>query len=78
MTKINARLTLDCTSTHQKFGSDATKKDVVLKTWSRTLKNKNTFPDDWINMPRVLLGVEYYEWRGRESTQLLQQPMEPP
>ena len=52
----------------QQYGSFATKKNLVLKTWSGTLKNENTLPDDWINMPGVLVGVEYRKQRGREST----------
>ena len=44
--KINVRLTIDRASTHNKFGPLTTKKDLVLKTWSGTLKNEHTLPDD--------------------------------
>ena len=49
--RINAKFTLDRASSNKKYRSSATKKSIVLKTWSGTLKNEHTLPDDWLNMP---------------------------
>ena len=78
-TRINKRLTLDHTSTHQKYGSYTTKKDVVLKTLSGTFKNENSLPDNWINMPGVLVGIGCHEHggRGRGSNRLMQEQCSP-
>ena len=78
ISRISAKLTLDWASTNKKYRSSATKKSIVLKTWSGTLKNKHTLPDDWINMPRVLVGMDYQGQRERECISLLCQPVEPP
>ena len=56
--------------THDKYGSFATKRDVVLKTWSETLKNEYALPDDWINTPEVLVGTEICEGTDRKATGL--------
>lgn len=50
----------------------------LKKTWSRTLKNKHTLPDNWINTPEVLVGMYYCEQRGREGIQPVHLPVEPP
>ena len=59
ITRINAKLTLDCVSTNKKYRFFATKKSIVLKTWSRALKSEHTLPDDWINTLGVLVGMDY-------------------
>ena len=78
ISRINAKLTLDRASTNKKYGPSATKKSIVLKMWSGTLKNENALPDDWINTPRVLVGMDYQGQRERESISLSCQPAEPP
>ena len=78
VSRINAKLTLDRASTNKKYGSFTTKKSIVLKTWSGTLKNEHTLPDNWINMPRVLVDMDYQGQRERESISLSRQPVEPP
>ena len=57
----------DSPSIGHKYGPLATKRDLVLKTWSRTLKNKHNLPEDWINMSGVLVGMEYHEHRKGET-----------
>ena len=42
ISRINARLTMDHVSTQNKYGPSTTRRDLVLKTWSGTLKNKHT------------------------------------
>jgi len=45
---INNRLGLDCTLTNAaKYGKRAIKKSVVLRTWSKVLKNEENLPKDW-------------------------------
>ncbi|KAJ7016507.1 hypothetical protein C8F04DRAFT_1281189 [Mycena alexandri] len=53
---MNIRLKLDCTLTDTgKYGTRALKKDLVLKTWVRVLKNKVNLPKDWTREAEVLL-----------------------
>lgn len=61
--KINERLTIDRASTHKKYGKNATKNTLVLKTWSGVLKEEHLLPDDWINWPGVLVGLDPLESR---------------
>lgn len=65
--RINARLSTDRASTHKKYGTLATKRKIVLQTWSGTLKDETNLPDDWINEPGVLVGMEYRERPGERS-----------
>ena len=78
ISRINTKLTLDRASTNKKYGSSATKKSIVLKTWSGILKNEHTLPDDWINTPGVLVGMDHQGQRERESDSLSRQRAEPP
>lgn len=66
ISRINARLTIDRAATHKKYGPLATKKDIVLRTWSGTLKDEHLLPDNWINTPGVLVGMEIREHRVRD------------
>ena len=72
------RLTIDCAFDTKKYGPFTTRKDLVLKTWSGTLKNEHSLPDNWINAPCVLVGMEYCKRDGRESNCYMSLPMEPP
>jgi hypothetical protein len=58
---INAKLTLDRSATHNKYGKRALKHNVVLDTWSKTLKNEQNLPKDWILTPGVLVDVAISE-----------------
>lgn len=62
--KINERLKLDRAATHKKYDKQKTDRDLVLKTWSGTLKNESLLPDDWIETSGVLVGLEARERRG--------------
>ena len=77
ITRMNTRLTIDHMSTQKKYGPSATRRDLVLKTWSGALKNEHTLPDDWINTPGVLVGMEFCERRGKESNWPMKLPAEP-
>jgi ribonuclease HI len=57
LTTINARLTLDRSSTSSKYGSRAIKSYVVLDTWSNTLRNEIDLLVNWIKSPRVLVDI---------------------
>ncbi|KAJ7083859.1 hypothetical protein C8R44DRAFT_651827, partial [Mycena epipterygia] len=55
---INAALRQDQLLTHRaRFGTLAIKKELVLNTWSGTLLNEDSLPDDWINSKGVLVGI---------------------
>jgi len=53
---INRRLALDQAMTNKRYGSRSIKKKTVLHTWSGTLQNEQSLPDDWIKHTRVLVG----------------------
>ncbi|KAF7798072.1 hypothetical protein EIP86_009286 [Pleurotus ostreatoroseus] len=56
---INSRLALDRIMTSAwRYGSQAIPRDLVLRTWDGTLRDNDTLPDDWINTPGVLVGME--------------------
>ena len=61
--KMNKRLKTDRASTHQKFGKLATNRELVLKTWSGTLQGESNLSDDWVDVSRVLVGVDMREQR---------------
>ncbi|KAJ7481429.1 hypothetical protein B0H11DRAFT_2419616 [Mycena galericulata] len=65
---INERLKIDRVLTNeQKFGKQASVDPVlVLQTWSRTLKDEDKMPENWLREPEVLVGVE--PQRSRRST----------
>ncbi|KAF8130921.1 hypothetical protein K438DRAFT_1490387, partial [Mycena galopus ATCC 62051] len=55
---INNGLKVDCAATNEiKYGKKAIKKELVLKTWSRVLKNEELLPKDWTRETRVLVGI---------------------
>lgn len=55
---INRRLDMDCAVTHPKYESKALAADIVLQTWSRTLKDEESLPvNDWIKTSGVLVGI---------------------
>ncbi|KAJ7020027.1 hypothetical protein C8F04DRAFT_946324, partial [Mycena alexandri] len=55
---MNVRLKLDCALTDAgKYGNRALKKDLVLKTWVKVLKNEVNLPEDWTREAEVLVGV---------------------
>jgi hypothetical protein len=63
---INARLTLDRSSTNRIYGKKAIKAKIVLNTWAKTLKNEADLPPNWITSPGVLVDIAPLEHqRGR-------------
>ncbi|KAJ7237239.1 hypothetical protein C8J57DRAFT_1087743 [Mycena rebaudengoi] len=44
-------------SSQVRFGSLATKKQLVLNTWSGVLLDEDSLPDNWINTKGVLVGI---------------------
>ncbi|KAJ7477435.1 hypothetical protein FB451DRAFT_1032759 [Mycena latifolia] len=55
---INSTLKRDKLLTNRaRFGSLATKKQLVLDTWSGTLLDEESLPDDWIKLKGVLVGI---------------------
>ena len=65
VTRMNERLKTDRVSTHRKFSKLVTNRELVLKTWSGTLQDKSNLPDDWIDVSRVLVGVDVREQRAQ-------------
>ncbi|KAK7057848.1 hypothetical protein R3P38DRAFT_3546779 [Favolaschia claudopus] len=57
---INQRLEFDRLLTnHAKYGKQyALKPSLVLQTWNSTLLDEDKLPDDWIKLPRVLVGIK--------------------
>ncbi|KAJ7828294.1 hypothetical protein B0H13DRAFT_1656408 [Mycena leptocephala] len=55
---INSALKRDQLLTNRaQFGSLATKKQLVLDTWSGALLDEDSLPDDWIKLKGVLVGI---------------------
>ncbi|KAJ7486935.1 hypothetical protein FB451DRAFT_1026252 [Mycena latifolia] len=55
---INSALKRDLLRTNRaRFGSLAIKKQLVLETWSGTLLDEDSLPDDWIKSKGVLVGI---------------------
>ncbi|KAJ6529338.1 hypothetical protein B0H19DRAFT_968419, partial [Mycena capillaripes] len=55
---MNAALNRDqLLSNRARFGSHATKKQLVLNTWSGTLLDEDSLPDDWTIVKGVLVGI---------------------
>ena len=55
---MNSALRRDQLLTNRtKFGPLAFKKQLVLKTWSGTLLDEDSLPDDWIQSEGVLVGI---------------------
>ena len=67
---INKRLTLDQAMTNKKYETRAISIQTVLHTWSGTLKDELSLPDNWINYSGVLVGI-------RPTEQPWWQPAEP-
>jgi hypothetical protein len=60
---INARLTLDRSSTNWEYSKKAIKHGIVLSTWKKMLKNEKDLPENWLKSPRVLVGIDQMEHR---------------
>jgi exonuclease III len=58
---INARLTLDRSSTSKKYGKKATKQSLVLDTWDKIIKAGPDLPHNWLKSPGVLVGIDQME-----------------
>jgi hypothetical protein len=57
---MNAALKRDrLLSNRTRFGSLATKKQLVLETWSGTLLDEDSLPDDWTRSEEVLVGIRH-------------------
>jgi ribonuclease HI len=41
-----------------KYGKKAIKKGLVLKTWSKVIKNEENLPKDWTRETGVLVGID--------------------
>ncbi|KIM72046.1 hypothetical protein PILCRDRAFT_82226 [Piloderma croceum F 1598] len=54
---MNKRLQFDCAMTNRRFEKKALADDVVLQTWSGTLHNEHSLPDNWIQESGVLAGI---------------------
>jgi hypothetical protein len=54
---INARLQMDCSMTHRRYGKKALPVKTVLKTWKGVLDNEERLPKDWTAVSGVLLGI---------------------
>ncbi|KZT17994.1 hypothetical protein NEOLEDRAFT_1081388, partial [Neolentinus lepideus HHB14362 ss-1] len=63
---LNDNLKLDQAMTHTKFGKQALKRKIVLRTWSHTLINEKFLPDDWITYSGVLVGINLPEHGRRQ------------
>ncbi|KAJ7586871.1 hypothetical protein C8J56DRAFT_786739, partial [Mycena floridula] len=56
---LNERLMTDCLMTNQaRYGKRALNSNLVLRTWSRTLRDEINLPDSWILEPKVLVGID--------------------
>ncbi|KAJ7585068.1 hypothetical protein C8J56DRAFT_788696 [Mycena floridula] len=56
---LNEHLKNDCFMTNQaQYGIRALNPDLVLRTWSGTLRDEDNLPDFWIKEPKVLVGIE--------------------
>ena len=54
---INKRLTLDQAMTNKRYETKAISFQTVLCTWSGTLQDELSLPDNWINYSGVLVGI---------------------
>ncbi|KAJ7126638.1 hypothetical protein C8R46DRAFT_927066 [Mycena filopes] len=55
---VNSALRRDILLTNRaRFGSLSIKKQLVLNTWSGTLLDEDSLPDDWIKSEGVLVGI---------------------
>ncbi|KAJ7912023.1 hypothetical protein B0H13DRAFT_1614001, partial [Mycena leptocephala] len=57
---INQRLNLDRPLTNQaRYGKQfSLKPELVLQTWSSTLKDEEDLPEEWLRVPKDLVGIE--------------------
>jgi ribonuclease HI len=57
---LNLRLDLDRLLTNKvRYGKQNSLDSVlVLQTWSSTLKDEDKLPEDWLRVPKVLVGLE--------------------
>lgn len=51
LSSMNARLCLDIEMMREKWGILKIPRDVVLRTWRNTLKDKANLPEDWTSIP---------------------------
>ncbi|KAJ7574960.1 hypothetical protein C8J56DRAFT_802209 [Mycena floridula] len=71
---MNERLKNDCLMTNQaRYGKRALNSDLVLRTWSGTLRDENSLPDSWIMEPKGFIG-----YRANYATPTQQTPPGPP
>ncbi|KAI0349253.1 hypothetical protein OH77DRAFT_1507538 [Trametes cingulata] len=56
MAAINKRLQLDVAATSRACGKRALPRKTVLRTWTGLLKDGEALPEDWIDVPGVLVG----------------------
>jgi len=68
---INKRLTLDQAMTNKKYETKAISAKTVLYTWSGTLQNESSLPENWINCSGVLVGIRPSEQPGWQRVEPL-------
>jgi ribonuclease HI len=68
---INRRLSLDQAMTNKKYEAKGISVQTVLNTWSGTLKNEYSLPDNWIKLSGVLVGIRPFEqpWWQRQQAE---------
>lgn len=57
LSAINRRLTLDRAMTKSCYGSKALQDNTVLDTWSGTLYQEESLPNNWLRKSGVLVGI---------------------
>ncbi|KAI0362617.1 hypothetical protein OH77DRAFT_1416886 [Trametes cingulata] len=64
MAAVNERLRVDVAGTNKRAcGRLAVPRSVVLKTWGGLLEGEGGLPNDWIDVPGVLVGMPPFEAR---------------
>ncbi len=58
LSTINNRLEEDkILTSRRKYGKDAIPENLVLSTWSGTLQNESSIPENWLRVNGVLVGI---------------------
>jgi len=57
--------------TNKKYEAKGISVQTVLNTWSGTLKNELSLPDNWIKLSGVLVGIRPFEqpWWQRQQAE---------
>jgi hypothetical protein len=57
LSAINKRLAFDQAMTSSRYGRKALQSNIVLETWSGTLHQEESLPDNWLRSSGVLVGI---------------------